>query len=68
MKNRERVILPDYLKNDLQTACDDYMSELLDLYQCQNWGMGFVDFLAQVTEITLETIGKWQNENVDGEE
>jgi hypothetical protein len=30
--------------------------------------MGFVDFLAQVTEITLETIGKWQNENVDGEE
>ena len=56
------------LIKNLQTTCDYYMSELLDLYNCQDWGMGFVEFLEKVTEVTLETIGKWQNENIDEEE
>jgi hypothetical protein len=27
--------------------------------------MGFVEFLEKATEVTLETIGKWQSENID---
>lgn len=56
------------LIKNLQVTCDDYMSGLLDLYNCQDWGMGFVEFLEKATEVTLETIGKWQNESIDEEE
>lgn len=56
------------LRRNLQTTCDNYMSELLDLYNCKDWGMGFVEFLEKATEVTLETIGKWQSESIDEEE
>jgi len=56
------------LRRNLQATCDNYMSELLDLYNCKDWGMGFVEFLEKATEVTLETIGKWQNESIDEEE
>ena len=60
--------MPETLGRDLQVICDDYMSELLDLYNCQDWGMGFVEFLEKATEVTSETIGRWQSESVDEEE
>ena len=60
--------MPETLGRDLQVICDDYMSELLDLYNCQDWGMGFVEFLEKATEVTLETIGRWQSESMDEEE
>jgi hypothetical protein len=44
------------------------MCELLDLYTCRDWGMGFVEFLEKAKEITLETIDKWKNEHIDEEE
>ena len=56
------------LIKNLQAACDDYMSELLDFYSCRDWGIGFVEFLEKATEVTLETIGKWKSENIDEEE
>lgn len=56
------------LRKDLQTVCDNYLSELLDLYNCRDWGMGFVEFLEKATEVTLETIGSWQSEIIDEEE
>ena len=60
--------MPETLGKDLQATCDGYMSELLDLYYCQDWGMGFVEFLEKATEVTLETMGRWQSEHVDEEE
>jgi hypothetical protein len=60
--------MPEDLGRNLQATCDNYMSELLDLYNCQDWGMGFVEFLERATEVTLETIGRWQNESMDEEE
>lgn len=60
--------MPEYLGKNLQATCDNYMSELLDLYNCRDWGMGFVEFLERATEVTLETIGRWQNESMDEEE
>ena len=60
--------MPETLGRELQVICDDYMSELLDLYNCQDWGMGFVEFLEKATEVTSETIGRWQSESVDEEE
>ena len=60
--------MPETLGKDLQATCDDYMSELLDLYNCRDWGMGFVEFLEKATEVTLETMGGWQSEHVDEEE
>lgn len=56
------------LGRDLQVTCDNYMSELLDLYNCRDWEMSFVEFLEKATEVTLETIGKWQSENINEEE
>jgi hypothetical protein len=44
------------------------MSELLDLYNCRDWGMGFVEFLEKATEVISETIGRWQCESMDEEE
>jgi hypothetical protein len=60
--------MPETLGRELQVICDDYMSELLDLYNCQDWGMGFVEFLEKATEVTSETIGRWQSESLDEEE
>ena len=60
--------MPETLGRELQVICDAYMSELLDLYTCQDWGMGFVEFLEKATEVTSETIGRWQSESVDEEE
>ena len=60
--------MPETLGKGLQATCDGYMSELLDLYNCQDWGMGFVEFLEKATEVTLETMGRWQSEHVDEEE
>ena len=60
--------MPETLRRDLQATCDDYMSELLDLYNCRDWGMGFVEFLEKATEVILETMGRWQSEHVDEEE
>lgn len=60
--------MPETLGRDLQATCDDFMSELLDLYNCQDWGMGFVEFLEKATEVTSETIGRWQSESMDEEE
>jgi hypothetical protein len=60
--------MPETLGRELQVICDDYMSELLDLYNCQDWGMGFVEFLEKATEVTSETIGRWQSESMDEEE
>ena len=60
--------MPETLGRDLQATCDDYMSELLDLYNCRDWGMGFVEFLEKAIEVTLETMGRWQSEHVDEEE
>ena len=56
------------LDRDLQAVCDNYMSELLDLYCCQDWGMGFVEFLEKATETTLDTIGKLQCERMNEDE
>ena len=61
-------MLNNTLVNDLQVTCDNYMSALLDLYQCKDWGVNLVRFLEIATEITLETIGNWQSEPVDEEE
>ena len=60
--------MPETLGRDLQAVCDDYMSELLDLYNCRDWGMGWVEFLEKATEITSATIGRWQMEEIDEEE
>jgi hypothetical protein len=60
--------MPETLGRELQVICDDYMSELLDLYNYQDWGMGFVEFLEKATEVTSETIGRWQIESMDEEE
>ena len=60
--------MPETLGRELQVICDDYMSELLNLYNCQDWGMGFVEFLEKATEVTSETIGRWQSESMDEEE
>ena len=60
--------MPETLGRDLQATCDDFMSELLDLYNCRDWGMGVVEFLEKATEVTLETMGRWQSEHVDEEE
>ena len=60
--------MPETLGRELQVICDDYMSELLDLYNCQDWGMRFVEFLEKATEVTSETIGRWQSESMDEEE
>ena len=60
--------MPETLGRDLQATCDDFMNELLDLYNCRDWGMGFVEFLEKATEVISETIGRWQCESVDEEE
>ena len=60
--------MPETLGRGLQATCDNFMSELLDLYNCQDWGMGFVEFLEKATEVTSETIGRWQSESMDEEE
>lgn len=60
--------MPERLGRELQAVCDDYMSELLNMYTCQDWGMGWVEFLEKTTEIISETIGRWQMEEIDGEE
>ena len=60
--------MPERLGRELQAVCDDYMSELLNMYTCQDWGMGWAEFLEKATEITSETIGRWQMEEIDGEE
>ncbi len=60
--------MPETLGRELQVICDNYMDELLDLYNCQDWGMGWVEFLEKATEITSETVGRWQMEEIDEEE
>ena len=60
--------MPETLGRDLQATCDDFMSELFDLYNCRDWGMGFVEFLEKATEVIFETIGRWQCESMDEEE
>lgn len=57
--------MPERLGRELQAVCDDYMSELLNMYTCQDWGMGWVEFLEKATEVTSETIGRWQMEEID---
>ena len=56
------------MREDLQTICDNYMSELLYLYNCRDWGMGFVEFLEKATEVTVDTIGSWQSDILEEEE
>ena len=60
--------MPERLGRELQSLCDDFMSELLNMYTCQDWGIGWVEFLEKATEITSGTISRWQMEEIDGEE
>ena len=57
------------LERDLRVTCDDFMSDLLDLYNCQNWGMGFEEFLEKAAEVFCDTVSDWQQcDTVDEEE
>lgn len=57
------------LEKDLRVTCDDFMSDLLDLYNCQNWGMGFEEFLEKAAEVFRDTVSDWQQcDTVDEEE
>ena len=56
------------LVKDLRVACDDFMSNLLDLYNCQDWGMGLVEFFEKATVVFCDTVGEWQCDIADEEE
>lgn len=60
--------MSDELLQQLSTTSDEFMSQLLDIYNCQDWGCSWVEFLKHFTEIMSENIGNWQLEDVDGEE
>ena len=55
------------LERDLRVSCDSFMSDLLDLYNCQNWVMGFNEFLEKTAEIFRDTVNRWQT-NIEDEE
>ena len=53
------------LVNEFVTFSDEMLGKLLDLYNCDDWGCGWVEFLEVFTEIMGETIGNWQSEEID---
>ena len=55
------------LANELVAFSDEMMGKLLDLYNCDDWGCGWVEFLEVFTEIMSETVGNWQMEEIDEE-
>lgn len=56
------------LVKDLRVTCDNFMSDLLDLYNCQDWGMGFQEFLEKATEVFCDTVSDWKCDTADEEE
>ncbi|MBR5314186.1 MAG: hypothetical protein IKU45_02090 [Clostridia bacterium] len=50
------------LVKDLRVTCDDFMTDLLDLYNCQDWGMSFQEFLEHAAEVVCEAFDEWQGE------
>jgi hypothetical protein len=60
--------MSDELFQQLSTTSNEFMSQLLDIYVCQDWGCSWVEFLEHFTEIMSENIGNWQLEDIDGEE
>ena len=55
------------LVNEFVAFSEEMMGKLLDLYNCDNWGCGWVEFLEVFTEIMSETVGNWQMEEIDEE-
>ena len=51
----------------LLLALFENLVQLLDLYNCDDWGCGWVEFLEVFAEIMSETVGNWQMEEIDEE-
>ena len=60
--------MSDELLQQLSATSGEFMSQLLGIYNCQDWGCSWVKFLEYFTEVMLEDIGNWQLEDIDGEE
>lgn len=43
--------------------CSENMSTLLEVYQMDNWGMTWVEFLNEFIKEMTETVNDWKEEN-----
>lgn len=53
------------LFHQLSASADEFISQLLDVYNSQDWGCNWAEFLEHFTKTMLETVGNWQTEEID---
>lgn len=56
------------MREDMKLIANETMRQLLDLYQMNNWGMSWIEFTENFTEIMLSTVGDWQTAFEEDEE
>lgn len=56
------------MREEMKVIADNTMSQLLSLYQMNNWGVSWIKFTEIFTEIILPTIGDWQMDFEEEEE
>lgn len=56
------------MREEMKIIADNTMSQLLSLYQMNNWGVSWIKFTEIFTEIILPTIGDWQMDFEEEEE
>lgn len=53
------------MEKEFETLCDEVMTQVLNIYTCQDWECSWPAFVNHFEKIMFTTSEKWKVENID---